>query len=106
LVNLVEYALGRDPKAANQVGRPTVSRVSVDGQNYLALRFRRLLLEHEVEYRVEASDDLVHWQAVPQPLDDPVVNSDGTLTVTYRDESPIGAKAERFLRLSISRKTP
>jgi hypothetical protein len=106
LANLVEYALGHDPTAANQTGRPAVSRVSIGGQGYLALNFRRLLLEHEVEYRVESSDDLVHWQAVPQPADVPVLNSDGTLTVTYRDQSPIGTKTERFLRFSVARKTP
>ena len=104
LVNLVEYALGTDPKSANQTGRPAVTRVSVGGQDYLALGFRRLLLEQEVEYRVEASDDLVHWEAGPQSVGDSAVNSDGTLTVTYREESPLGAKPHRFLRLSVVRK--
>jgi hypothetical protein len=64
-VNLLEYAFGYDPKAANSGGEPTVSLVTVEDQRYPALTFRRLPLGYELDYAVEASPDLGTWSPSP-----------------------------------------
>jgi hypothetical protein len=104
LANLVEYALGSDPKAPGSTGRPTPMIQTLDAQPYLTLSFRRLLLAHGVSYAVEVSDDLVHWRATAQQAGSAATGQDGFLTETYRDEAPMGSgTSTRFLRVSIAR---
>ena len=103
LPNLLEYASGFDPKVANAGGQPTGSFVTVEGQRYFALTFRRLMLGYELNYIVEASNDLATWSPVSEPVGQPRLNDDGTLTVTIRDQAPVSATAQRFLRLRVSR---
>lgn len=104
LANLVEYALGSDPKTADRTGHPAPMIQTLNGQPYLTLSFRRLLLAYEISYTVEVSDDLVHWRSTAQPVGNPTLGQDGFLTETYRDETPIGyGTSARFLRVSIAR---
>jgi N-acyl-D-amino-acid deacylase len=103
LANLVEYSLGLDPKTVDRDRRPTPAVQTINGQPYLTLTFRRLLLAHEVGYAVEVSDDLANWRATAQPVGSPVLGDDGYLTATYRDESPISnATAARYLRVRVT----
>ena len=103
LINLLEYASGSDPKVANAGGQPTGSFVTVEGQRYFALTFRRLMLGYELNYIVEASNDLATWSPVTEPVGPPRLNDDGTLTVTIRDTAPVNTASQRFLRLRVSR---
>ena len=103
LVNLAEYALGSDPKLADTSLRPAAGLQTINGQTFLTLTFRRLLLAEEVAYIVEISEDLVHWRTAAQLVGNPVLNIDGTQTVTYRDDIPVSSTGYSFLRLSVQR---
>ena len=102
-VNLLEYATGSDPKTADSNHAPTGSFVTVEGQSYFALTFRRLLLGYELNYVVEASEDLATWSPLTEPVGAPQLNPDGTHTVTIRDSAPANATNQRYLRLRVSR---
>ena len=102
-VNLLEYATGSDPKSSASDRQPTGSFVTVDGQSYFALTFRRLLLGYELNYVVEASNDLLAWSPVTESVGSPQLNPDGTQTVTIRDSAPANATSQRYLRLRVSR---
>ncbi len=84
LANLMEYALGLDPKTPDSGNRPRLTWVTVNGQTYPALTFRRLLLAHEVDYTVEVSDDLITWNARTESAGEPALKTDGT---TDRDRA-------------------
>jgi hypothetical protein len=103
LPNLVEYALGLDPKVRDSARRPSGAIQTVNGQPYLGLTFRRLLLAHEVDYTVEVSSNLVNWLATTQQVGSAILNADGFQTVTYRDTEPVFAQGARFMRLRITR---
>ena len=98
LVNLLEYATGSNPRTADSDHAPTGSLVNLEGQPYFALTFRRLILGYELGYTVEASDDLLTWSPLTDPVGSPQLNSDGTQTVTTRDRLPIARQSQRFLR--------
>ena len=51
---------------------------------------------------MEVSEDLVNWQATTLQVGAPVDNGDGTDSVTFRDDQPIGASTRHFLRLVVS----
>ncbi len=101
--NLFEYASGSHPRDPASHRQPAGSFVTVDGQSYYALTFHRLILGYEVDYVVEASSDLVSWSPLTDPVGMPLLNPDGTQTVTVRDTVPKSASHQRFLRLRISR---
>ncbi len=106
VVNLLEYAFGSDPKSASPAQLPSGSVVTVEGQTYFALTFRRLILGYELDYTVEASDDLLTWSPITDELGSPQLNSDGTQTITIRDRLPIALQSQRFLRLRVARQLP
>jgi len=102
-VNVLEYATGSDPKLSDNNHAPTGSFVTVEGQSYFALTFRRLLLGYELNYVVEASNDLLAWSPLTEPVGSPQLNPDGTHTVTIRDTAPANTTSHRYLRLRVSR---
>ena len=95
--------MGLDPKIPDAEGRPAPAVELINGQPYLTLTFRRLLLSYEVDYFLEISDDLLHWRQTAQPVGSPRMTPDGFQTVTFRDESAIGSGTARFMRLRIAR---
>ena len=76
---------------------------SVNGKDYLAVQYRRLLLAYEVTYSFEVSADLVHWQPAAGDVGQTILNPDGTQTVTFHERTPVSSSGSRFVRLSISR---
>jgi N-acyl-D-amino-acid deacylase len=106
LGNLMEYGLGHNPKHADSawVLEPQIKVAPIDGQNHLYVSFRRLLLEHEVDYRTEVSSDLLSWQSMGMATLAPVLNPDGTETVTYWDPAPVSGSRQRFVRLTVARR--
>lgn len=112
LSNLVEYALGLDPNEASTAGQPQASLVTTNGSAYLAVTFTRVTLATDVEYTVEASQDLATWQpgssyagtnSTPiTPHTAEVSRSGlGLEQITVRDQTPAGAGSQRFLRLRV-----
>jgi hypothetical protein len=76
---------------------------TTNGSTSLLLSFRRLLLAHELEYRLESSADFQTWSLVVGEQSEPLLNADGTITVSMNAGSP-AASSMRFFRLRISMK--
>jgi hypothetical protein len=101
LINFGEYAMGLQPRMPDKTIAPSVAIQELDSQSFLTITFRRLLINEEVSYQLELSQDLVHWTSGCQPIGEPVLNPDGTETVTYRSDSPTSQTENTFLRLAI-----
>ena len=89
LANLMEYALGLDPKQA-AVGAllPAVYTEHIGGLNYLAMRYRRPMNGRPgLAYVHQVGGDLLAWAsgAAATTLVAVTPNSDGTETVSVRD---------------------
>src|ERR1035437_2400007 len=101
--NLLEYASGTDPRVPNEPPKLVASVSASDGGPSLVVSFRRLLLAYELDYSVEASEDLHTWSPVTGEADEPSLNADGTVTASVHAGSPADASA-RFFRLRVARK--
>lgn len=102
--NLLEYALGRDPLAAD--GPPAVFSVIQDaGSRYIALQFTRPIGLTDIAYAVEASSDLQTWSRAPADVNlvSTIAAGPGGETVTYRSALSSNPGARRFLRLVVTR---
>lgn len=102
VANLLEYALGGEPKSA--VATTTLlapSLVRDEGNDYIAVTFSRRRC-CDVGYTIESSADLVDWTAGAVQIGGPLVLSDFAERVTCRDRLPITSGARRFLRLRVS----
>lgn len=102
--NLLEYSVLHDPK---QFDSPfaTISVVREGSDDYLSLTFRRNLAARDVTMSVEVSSDLENWEAGPAAVvqvGPPVINGDGSETVTFRDLTPLPSLRRRFMRLQVT----
>ncbi len=91
LPNLLEYALGTDPLAADA---PHLISLTPSSLHSLSLTFFRA--RAELTYRVEASSDLVVWTVLST---NPGVVGD---EVTVTDTQALSSSPRRFLRLHVS----
>lgn len=106
IANLLEYALGLNPKGADAKGLPQPQIVSVGGQNYLSLSIVKSHANTDATYGAEASGDLRTWDGsagavlVTVQANTPTTGFD---TVTFRDQTamPAPPNGQRFLRLRI-----
>lgn len=105
LANLLEYAQGTDPRTPSPSTPLAIFASAESSDPRLAIRFRRLLLAHEVEYALEISHDLKAWAPVDGAVgEESSLNPDGTLTATVR-LTPTEAPAGRFFRLRVTRRS-
>lgn len=103
LPNLLEYAQGLNPRLGNeQASLNAYLTTSHDGTSLL-VSFHRLLLAHELDYRLESSADFQAWSPVVGQETEPSLNADGTTTVSVNVGSSV-APAACFFRLRVSRK--
>lgn len=104
--NLVEYALGLDPRRPSIEGLPVtgLDSFSVGGETdeYLTLSFTAPDSVDDVGYEVQVSGELTSWTG-DAVLEESISNGDGTTTYVYRDSVPLGAGERRFMRLSVNR---
>jgi hypothetical protein len=101
LPNLLEYALGSDPRQASRERVPAMWIEGDEQQANLVLTFSRPLPRPDVQYLVEYSHDLGEWD--PVPVDHWQIEPNGD-EETVRITLPLtGDDNRRFLRLSISR---
>ncbi|HEX2749621.1 MAG TPA: type I secretion C-terminal target domain-containing protein [Verrucomicrobiales bacterium] len=104
--NLMRYAFGLNPQnpgsnAASLMPRPEIR----DG--HLALRFNRTPAARDLEYRVEASEDMQTWrEAGPEVEDLTMVEVPDPSTALYRVVQPVSVSPVRFLRVRIVRTQP
>lgn len=101
LENLLEYALGLNPRAATADGSSVVGIESISGTDYLTLSFRKPDAISDIAYTVEVSSDLIEWTAEAVSAGE-TQHEDGTTTFTYRDSQPVSQGERRFLRLRVS----
>lgn len=106
--NILEFALGMDPRSSYLYGQPLVSTVAVDGKSYLALQFVGRVNHPALSLVVEASDDLngilSNWHIQTNRI---VQSQEGVPSgfekIMIRDSVPIGeGSASRFMRLKVS----
>lgn len=101
--NLLEFGQGTNPRLANDPSKLTASLLTTNGLPAFVLSFRRLLLAHELDYRLEASADLQAWSPVSGQESEPALNLDGTITVSV-NVGLLANSPARFVRLRISTK--
>jgi hypothetical protein len=107
LFNLVEYALGTNPRQPGSAPQ-RAGETEAGGQKYLTLAFPRLVgSQAGVTYAVRESADLLSWRTIDLGANAVLIgaNGDGTETVTVRGNLPLtgaGATARAFLRLDIA----
>ncbi len=94
--NLLEYALGLDPRAASAAGIPEMSATETEW----VFTYTRPAARGDVTYAVEFSTNLTSWtsEGVTHEL---VSTADGF--ETWRGRVPLSAGANLFLRLRVSR---
>jgi hypothetical protein len=102
IANLIEYALGLNPRTPNREGLPFLDAFETIGENtYLTLTFISPDAVEDVEYSVKAGGDLhgsgadaVHLRSLPA--------GSGYTAHTYRDTQPVAAESRRFMWLSVT----
>jgi hypothetical protein len=99
--NLMEYALGLEPKLhADPVRLPGVIMES----DYLALKYRRPVNGRPgLSYTVQVGGNLSTWASGPTATTPVGItpNGDGTETVIVRDNVPVSGEGQRFIRLQV-----
>ncbi|MBC8010631.1 MAG: hypothetical protein H7067_11105 [Burkholderiales bacterium] len=103
--NLLEYALGLDPRVADSASAaPQASAPLIGDARYLALSFSRPAVGRpDVNYAVEISNDLATWR---RDTGEVVAHSAQTIgereTLTLRTAAPLAPGGRVFLRLHVS----
>lgn len=102
--NFLEFALGENPKMANP-GSGTVSSVEiVNGEPHVTLTYNRRKNSAEVRYFVEVTQDLKTWASGPETTTETLATDLGEFEqVVVRDNTPLSAGVQRFLRLRVER---
>ena len=106
--NLFKYAAGLAPKVPSATSFTTRGVEGTGpGAMYQTLSYRYATAATDLTFTIEVnSGDLTNpsaWQTGGVLFGTPVDNGDGTMTVTYRDNYPIGpANPHRFMRLRVT----
>lgn len=100
LGNLLEFALGLNPRVADAEGEPLVALT--DGR--LTISYLRRLGALDLSYAVEVSDNLQTWQSGAPWVEEVAVTpwSAEFELVTVRDATPVTATHSRFIRLRVN----
>ena len=102
--NQLEWSFGFEPKTPNFTNLPSAGIQNVSGSNYLTITFRRLQAAGELTYTPQSGAPPGTWAGTPVIVGAPVTNGDGTQTVTFRDNVPVGVPPQqRFMRLQVTR---
>lgn len=106
LANLLEYALGSDPRAGTRHASVQRGIFSEEGKDYLTLTVTRARQLDDVSLGVDLSSDLKTWTKGGAILIASEDASEGRVTETFRDVEPIASGVSRFLRLTVSLDAP
>jgi glycosidase len=104
IINLLEYAFGMNPNAADPSLAPAVGRTAVSGTQYLTITFRQLHSANGITYTVQESPDLAAWSPIDPNanlVSGPIDQFDGTDLYTIRGNIPLTSPSA-FLRLQIT----
>jgi hypothetical protein len=101
LVNLMEYALGTDPRSVTPESQlPKAGKTNPETGDFLTLTFSRPLGTLDLTYTPEFSFDLSGWSAASVAVGAPVASGTGRETVVFRGTVPAGLRARGFARLN------
>jgi hypothetical protein len=102
LPNLLEYALGADPKTADASNHAAQVGFSAD---HLTLAYTRPSTVTDLNYALEWTTDLQTWSTGNTVIEqvNSTTNPDGTITVTSRAVALLSSSPRQFLRLRITR---
>ncbi len=102
--NLLEYALGSNPKVFGRANLPASRTVVNAGSSYLACVYTRVKGAGDLTFSAEfsASPDPASFTASGATVIGVVDNGNGTETVTLRDNTPAPPGGARFVRLRIN----
>lgn len=108
LPNLVEYVLGSSAIAPSAATAPVAGQIKTAHGSFLTLTFARRMNVTDAVLVVEAADSPAGpWIAIDplQPENQVQASADspepGWQTLTIKDTTPISAKTQRFMRLSV-----
>jgi len=94
--NLLEYALGANPKSAADI-RQTTAIAEAAGQKYLQISLTRSLLRPSLTWSLERSADMVSWTAAASS-----VITDTSTELVLRDTLPLTGNEKRFIRIRVT----
>ena len=112
LSNLLEYALALDPLVPNSGALPTAQTLAGNGGR-LSITFTRDPQRADIDYEVEASDDLTNWTTLARSIGGHAMqnvsafsindasNVSGLRSVIVTDNVPMAAANRRFLRVRV-----
>ncbi|NRB44596.1 MAG: lamin tail domain-containing protein, partial [Verrucomicrobiales bacterium] len=105
LNNLFTYAFGLDVSNARpEDAVPSPELVSLEGEDYLTIKYHKRISDPEITYEVELSNDGTNWSS--EGLNLIVLPSkmvaDGVEVVAFRMENPLELLDHTFLRLVVS----
>ena len=106
VVNLLEYALGLNPRMASVGGLPTSGTVTVSGSQYLMLTYTQVTAATDIVYTPQVSGDLATWSGGTGNvvIVSAANNADGvTQTIVARDATAMGSGVQRFMRLMVTK---
>ncbi|MCH8475620.1 MAG: fibronectin type III domain-containing protein, partial [Opitutales bacterium] len=96
--NFLRMACGIPFGTSDRTALPRLEQQTVDGDQYLSLRFQRNP-DWPVEIFLEASSDLLEWSIVPHQAERTTVFENGHEEWIIRDELPVHETSQRFLRV-------
>lgn len=102
LNNILEYALGLNPKLADAALGYTATFAQANGNDYLAMTLRRQKDTIDLTYQIQVDDTLQDWTETTTTVGTPTDNNDGTETITIRDTVSFVDEAKRFIRLQVT----
>ncbi len=101
-VNILEYALGTEPKVPTSNAWPIASLVTTNDQVYGALTYTRAKSATDCLYDVVAASDVLTPQWAPLSIVHGVEDLGPQERVTLRDDGPLPTHPQRFYRLNVS----
>jgi hypothetical protein len=113
VINLLEYALGTDPNLPSADALPAASLTNIAGTNYLFLSFTRVTNHTDLTYAVLVGGSPTNYVTGSVYSATTTVGTNAFTTqlgrsgapvetITVRDNTPVNAATNRFMRLRIS----
>lgn len=104
--NLLEFALGLNPRSSSGGALPAGVMQNIGGSNYLTLTFKRRVPALDLTYAPQTNSGTLtsgDWLSNAVQVGTAVSNGDGTETVTFRDNTAQSASTRRFMRVQVTR---
>ncbi len=103
LNNLLAYAFAGRARSGSEHLYPDAVTVTHAGESYPALTFRRPKDALDLTWQLESSSDGSTWTPAVSVVVSTIDQSDGTETLTLRDDLPYSSENRRLLRLTVGK---